>query len=141
MAKVKCKACQNEDSGRCVVKKVSVATNKARKCEAFLLAEDKVKAREPIHTERIGYVKQRELKAKAKADRKALWEAMRAGPGNATAKNLGLDTDDSVIIQPGDPRFNVPSGNSKHPLTGDLSKFSTTADIKPENSHASKVKV
>ena len=141
MAKVRCKACQNEDAKYCTVKKTSVAVNKPRKCAAFILAEDKVKAREPIPTERIGYLKQQELKAKAKAERKEFMRMLKEGPGNATAKNLGLDTEESVIIQPGDPRFNIPSGNSKHPLTGDLSRFKTTADVKPENSHASKVKV
>jgi hypothetical protein len=141
MAKVRCKACQNEEATYCVVKKTSVAINKPRKCEAFILAENKVKAKEPIPTERIGYIKQQELKAKAKAERKALLKMLREGPGNGTAKNLGLDTDESRIIMPGDPRYSVPTSDPKHPLTGDLSKFKTTADVKPENTHASKVKV
>ena len=35
MAKVKCRVCANEESGICKVKKTKVATNKARKCDAF----------------------------------------------------------------------------------------------------------
>jgi len=141
MAKVRCKACQNESGGVCSIKNIGVAVNKPRKCEAFIFAEDKVKAKEPIPTERVGYAKQQELKAKYKAERKAFMKALKAGPGNGTAKDLGLDADDSKIIMPGDSRFNMPSGNAKHPLTGDLDRFKTTADVKPENSHASKVKV
>ena len=141
MAKVRCKACQNEVGGICSVKKVGIALNKSRKCKGFILAEGKVKERQSIYTERIGYVKQKELKAKYKAERKALFEAMKAGVGNGTAKALGLETDESRIITPGDPNFKMPSGDAKHPSTGDLSRFTTTANIKPENTHASKVKV
>jgi len=141
MAKVRCKACQNESNGMCSIKNIGVAVNKPRKCKAFIFAEDKVKAKEAIPTERISYTKQQELKAERKAERRALIKALKEGPGNGTAKQLGLDTEDSAIIMPGDPRFNVPTGNTKHPLTGNLDRFKTTADVKPENSHASKVKV
>jgi hypothetical protein len=143
MAKVRCKVCQNEFGGTCSVKKVGIAKNKPRRCDAFILAESKVKEKQKIPTERIGYTKYQELKAEAKAQRKALIKMLKEGvtPGDGTAKNLGLVEDDSRIIMPGDSRFKMP--DNKHPLTGDLSRFKTSAqaNVKPENTHASKLKM
>lgn len=143
MAKVRCKVCQNEFGGTCSIKKIGVAINKPRRCAAFILAESKVKEKQQIPTERIGYVKHQELKAEAKAQHKALIKMLKEGvaPGEGTAKDLGLVEDDSKIIMPGDARFRLP--DNKHPLTGDLSRFKTSAqaNIKPENTHASKLKM
>lgn len=144
MAKVKCKVCQNEVSRVCSVKGIGVKPNKPRICEAFVLDESKIKAKESIPTTRLGYTKYQELKAKAKKERKELLEALKAGPGNKTAEALGLlEKEETSIITPGNSRFILPQGNLKHPLTGDLSRFksSTNANIKPENTHASKLKM
>ena len=141
MAKVRCNVCQNEEKSFCKIKKVGVAVNKPRKCEAYIFAEAKVKKKQEIPTEKIGYLKQQELKAKAKAERKALIKMLKEGikPNDGTAKDLGLIEEGGRIITPGDPRFRMP--DNKHPLTGDLSRFKTTADVKPENTHASKLKM
>ena len=136
MAKVRCRACQNEKAAFCVVKQISVAINKPRVCEAFLLAEGKVKARPPVRARKLGYVEHQRRKAEAKIERAELMRLSREQSSDGVVKALGSD----VEVKPGDSHFNMPSGNSKHPLTGDLSRFKTTA-IKPENTHASKVKV
>lgn len=141
MAKVRCKACQSETNGFCSVKKIGVAVNKPRKCNGFMLEEGKLKEKQSIPTQFIGYTKKQELKAAYKEERRKFLKALKAGPGNKTAKALGLETEESNIIVPGDPNFRVPTGDMKHPTTGDLSRFTTTADVKPENTHASKVKV
>jgi hypothetical protein len=125
MAKVKCKLCANEVEKICKIKKIGVKVNKKRQCEAYVYDELKAKAitdaRKKVPSTRLGYTKQQELKAERKAQIKALKEALKTKPGEGTAKNLGL-------IKPGDPGFSVPSGDLKHPLTGDLSRFTTTAN-------------
>lgn len=43
VGKVKCRVCSNEEAGFCNVKKTAVKLNKARHCEAFIMAPDKIK--------------------------------------------------------------------------------------------------
>ena len=127
MAKVKCKVCANETGGICNVKKIGIKINKDRSCEAYIYDEGKVKAKQPIHTTQIGYRQLQESKRRTKEELKALKRMMKKGPSNGTAESLGLLTkEESRIIQPGDPRFSMPK-DMAHPLTGDLSRFTTTA--------------
>jgi len=131
MAKVKCSICANEAASFCTVKKVKIKLNKKRLCEAYVYEESKVKAKQEIPTIKFGYKEQEEQRKKMKAELKALKEMMKKQPQDGTAKSLGLlkeATEESRIIKPGDPKYTMPSGDQKHPLTGDLSRFVTTVN-------------
>lgn len=131
MAKVRCKVCANELSGVCCIKDVSVRVNKSRSCGDYVYDEDKVKAKTKINVTRIGYRQLQENKRRMKAELKEIKKALKEGQKNGTAKDLGLiQPSESRIIQPGDPRFSMPNPDAKHPLTGDLSRFTTTATDK-----------
>ena len=43
IGKVKCRVCDNEDTGFCKVKECKVKTNKARHCKAFIINENKIR--------------------------------------------------------------------------------------------------
>jgi hypothetical protein len=129
MAKVKCKVCANEVSGICDVKKIGVKINKKRNCEAYIYDEAKVKSKSEINVTRVGYRQMQENKLRMKAELKELKKALKEGQKNGTAVDLGLiQPVENKIIQPGDPNFTMPNTSTKHPLTGDLSRFTTTAD-------------
>ena len=136
MAKVKCKVCANEVSGFCSVKKIGVKVNKHRICEAYVYDEARLKMKTEIPTVRVGYAEQQENKRRMKAELKRIKEELKKKPLNGTARDLGLIDDasfsgeESRIITPGDPRFSMPRNDIKHPLTGDLSRFMTTASNK-----------
>ena len=129
MAKVKCRLCANEVSGVCSIKKIGVKVNKPRICEAYTYDEKRVKTSTKIPTTRVGYSQQQEAKRRIKAELKKIREAMKKGPNQGTAQDLGLiqPVEHKGIILPGDPNFSVPNRDLKHPLTGDLSRFTTTA--------------
>lgn len=127
MAKVKCKVCANEVSAFCNIKKIGVSVNKPRICEAYTYSESKLKAKEEIPTIRLGYAEQQASKRRMKAELKRIKEELKKGPAQGTARDLGLiQPSESSIIMPGDSRFSIPR-DTKHPLTGDLSRFTTTA--------------
>ena len=113
--KVKCKVCDNELSGFCKIKKTKVKPNKQRTCEAYVFNEGKVKAKEEIHTVRVSYRDQERAKKLYKEELKKLKAMEKAGPQQGTAQDLGLVK----------PRTNL-----EHPLTGDLSRFTTTVSEK-----------
>ena len=128
MAKVKCRVCANEKSGLCIIKKIGVATNKPRICEAYTYDENKLKTKQEVPTIKIGYKDHQEAKRRLKEELKALKKSMEAGPSQGTAKDLGLITpNEPKIITADDPEFYIPRTDTKHPLTGDLSRFLTTA--------------
>jgi hypothetical protein len=127
MSKVKCNVCSNEKGGICIIKKIGVAIKKPRICEAFIYNEAKLKAKQEIPTIKSGYVDQQAAKLRLKEELKSIRDAMKSGPSQGTAKDLGLiKQEESKIITPGDPGFYT-TANTKHPLTGDLSRFLTTA--------------
>lgn len=135
MAKVKCSVCANEKAKFCTIKKIGVKVNKPRTCEAYVYDESKVKARQEIHTMKVGYRQQQENKKRMKEELKELKAMLKEGPRNKTAQDLGLYVEgkgESKIITPGDPRFTMPSKDIKHPLTGDLSRFTSSVDKKGE---------
>ena len=135
MAKVKCSVCANEKSRFCTVKKIGVNINKTRRCEAYIYDESKVKARQEVPSLKVGYRQQQDNKKRMKEELKALRKMLKQGPENKTARDLGLQVDgqgESRIITPGDPRFVMPSKDPKHPLTGDLSRFTSSVDKKGE---------
>lgn len=113
MAKVKCAICKNYEGGKCIEKDEAVKPNKPRKCELFLIDESRIKEKTPIPTMRgvakeIWPEKKKEIKAQMK---RAVEEAERDKSNlEDKRKYMGPRTD-----------------HEKHPLTGDLSRFSTTA--------------
>lgn len=95
--KITCATCANEQNKICIVKKDSVALNKRRNCDEYILEPDKVKVKQILKTTRLSY---REKEAIRRRYRKEL----------KRAKALA----------------NTPQ-NANHPLTGDLSRFTSTA--------------
>lgn len=125
MSKVKCLVCANEISGICGIKKIGVKTNKPRICEAFVYAESKMKAKQDVPVIRVSYAEVQEAKRRRKEEMKALRELADKGPENKTAKELGLLKEESKVNDPG---LIIPRTDMKHPLTGDLSRFTTTVN-------------
>ena len=95
--KVTCATCVNEENKKCLVKKSKVALNKRRLCNAFVLEPSKVKAKQILKTVRMGYKEKEALRREYK-------EQLRLAKA---ALNSPKDT--------------------AHPLTGDLSRFTSTA--------------
>ena len=129
--KVKCSVCGNELDSFCKIKKTRINKNKSRKCEAYIYDESKLKAKESLNTVRVSYKEQQENKRRFKEEMREVRRMLKEQPHNQTARDLGLvKPDQGTIITPGDPRFVMPNGNPSHPLTGDLSRFTTTAKEK-----------
>jgi len=113
MAKVRCGLCENYDGGKCIKKNCTVTPNKSRNCDMFIADIKKMKEKTRIPTirghnpaiaKKLRYEARKEMK-------KAIAEAER------DKRNLE------------DKRELMGSRvyDDKHPLTGDLSKFTTTA--------------
>lgn len=120
MTKVKCSVCSKEKDGFCTVKKVKVHINKKRKCGDYIYDSSKFKPKQKIPFTQISYADQQHNKRMAKQKLKELKELVNVKPGNKTAQNLGL-----VGVDKNNAALTIP--NIKHPLTGDLSRFTTTA--------------
>lgn len=101
--KITCATCTNEKDKICTVKKIGVALNKRRNCDEYVLAPEKVKEKQIIKTTRLSYAEREALRKEYKEQLKQLKSAMKGGK---------LPADSQV--------------NAKHPLTGDLSRFSST---------------
>lgn len=112
MSKVKCGVCANEHGGICSIKRVGVKTNKSRLCEAYIYDERKLKTKQEVTTIKFGYKEQQEEKKKRKEEVDNIKQQYNS---NHRAK---ID-----MIKQSNP-------NSKYPLTGDLSRFITTATRK-----------
>ena len=127
MGKVKCGICSNEVGGFCKIKKSSVRLNKSRRCEAFVLDKARLSTKEKIPVTRLGYAEMEENRKRLKAELKELRKALKAKPNQGTAQDLGLVSSD---VAPGYKQTTsglvVPT-STKHPLTGDLSRFVTSA--------------
>lgn len=112
--RVVCRLCKNQENNMCIKKKTAVKPNKRRNCDSYLYDEAKYKPAGDIPTVRIGYAEAMEAKKRAKSAKKMLKTLAAMQPGDGTARQLGL----------------IPGGGSmldSHPLTGDLSRFTTTA--------------
>jgi len=128
MSKVKCGVCSNEVSGICKIKKIGVKANKPRTCEAYLYDSTKLRPRKETNVISFGYKAQQEAKKKRKAELKELKESLKRD--NTASKTTKPDYGLVRQTLPKDSNFKMPSGDSKHPLTGDLSRFMTTANKK-----------
>lgn len=112
MSKVKCSICGNEVGGLCSIKKIGVKENKPRICKSYVYEETKVKAKQEIPTIRVGYAELQVAKKLRKEARKLEIEALKAGAVTG--------------ISPSQDPYRT-GVDVKHPLTGDLSRFTTTA--------------
>jgi hypothetical protein len=96
MGKITCATCASEFNKKCNAKKgrPSVALNKRRRCDKYILETSKVKERHIIKSIPMGYKQREAMRAEYKQQVKE-------------AKQQAADP--------------------KHPLTGDLSRFTSTA--------------
>lgn len=111
---VKCKVCANENKGVCNIKKIGVKLNKNRICNAYIYDEKKMKAKQTIPYIYVSYSEREAERKKGKLERSELRKIPQVKPADKTAQNLGLITPRPV--------------DTKHPLTGDLSRFVSTAN-------------
>lgn len=93
--KITCATCANEQNKKCITKKTSIALNKRRNCDKYVLEPLKVKAKQILKTTRLSYREKEALRRQYKKDLKEAKAAAKQG--------------------------------SSHPLTGDLSRFTSTA--------------
>ena len=110
--KIRCANCGNQINGFCSVKRATVSLNKKRLCDKYKYDETKVKEKHEIPSVMRSewYWKRKELK-------KLLKEQKEYEEQQVKVKELSSP--------PG--QMQPATGNSKHPLTGDLSRFISTA--------------
>lgn len=111
--KVSCSVCRAQYNKFCTIKKVSVSLNKKRHCDKYVFEDSKVKEGVPIPTKRVGF-KEKELMRKERKDELKRLKALlkeKKGIENGTIK---------------ESRIYKPQGDERYPLTGDLSRFTTT---------------
>ena len=96
--KVTCATCLNEEDKFCVIKKSRVALNKRRRCDKYVLEATKVKARQILKSVPMGYREKEALRREYKKQLKEFKSTARQG-----------------------------NTSPNHPLTGDLSRFTSTA--------------
>lgn len=111
--KVSCAICEAQYNRFCTTKRVTVALNKKRLCDKFIYDESKVKNRVPIPTTRITFAEKEILRDEYKEELKELKKRIEEK----------TKADGQVSIS---PAFNPSTTNIKHPITGDLSRFTTT---------------
>lgn len=99
MKNVKCALCVSyQDDGKCKIKKVKVAANKKRKCYLYKYNDDlEMKAKTSIPTTRV--------------------------PHPSVAKKLRYKARQAAKLE----RLKKQYFTGKHPLTGNLDEFKTTA--------------
>ncbi len=119
--KVRCAECKNQVNSWCTPKKTKISLNKKRTCGEYMFDETKVRAKHDIPTTyRSEWVhKKKELKKliKQQAEEQKKQEEM--------AKQA-VEKPPNYLKAPG-------TGNPKHPLTGDLSRFTSTSSRGKEN--------
>ncbi len=116
MAKVKCNVCINAKNHICLIKNIGVSINKPRICEDFLFDKDKLKVKHNVSTIKMGYEDQQKYKQNLKRELKVLKNSM------------GKDTTQVNPTSVEDYKSYTRTTDIKHPLTGDLSRFLTTAN-------------
>ena len=102
--KVRCAACVNEKDKICMLKKIGVKINKPRVCESFSLVEGKAKVRVTLPSVKFGYAEQQEAKRMRKERKEEQSKPTVSATRNTTT-------------------------TSAHPLTGDLSRFVSSAVV------------
>jgi len=115
--KVSCTLCKAQYNSFCTIKRVSVSLNKKRHCDRYDFDESKVKDGVPIPTKRITFREKEVIRKERKEQLKELKDQIKKQGGGYTAE-ISTPVKDSRIYKP--------YGNEKYPLTGDLSRFTTT---------------
>lgn len=117
--KVTCSTCEKQTNGYCSAKKTMVSLNKRRKCPKYDHDVTKEKEYSPIPSEMRPdwYWDKKETKRLRREWRAKVLEEI---------KKAEEQKNKSEVIQP----F---SGNDKHPLTGDLSRFVSTVSNKEDS--------
>jgi len=102
MGKITCSTCRAEFKNKCNAKKgrPSVSLNKRRRCDKYVLEPSKVKERHIMKTIKMGYKEKEAIRKEYKEQLKLAKDAVKQG--------------------------RAPQ-NSNHPLTGDLTRFTSTA--------------
>lgn len=100
MGKITCATCNNEYQFKCNAKKgrPSVAINKRRNCDKYVLDPEKVKVKQILKTVKMGYKEKEILRREYKEQLRLAKEQLKV------------------------------SSDPKHPLTGDLSRFKSTVE-------------
>lgn len=115
MHKVRCRVCSHERQEYCPIKKTKVRTNKARTCKSFVHDVGKIRIKQ-------------ELKAELRPD----WYHDRRGAINKMKKQQKM-LEEQRKKEMFDATSYIPSmGTDSHPVTGDLSRFTTTAPSKKD---------
>ena len=98
-AKITCATCRCEVNKKCNAKKgrPSVALNKRRRCDKYILEATKVKAKQILKTVQMGHKEKEALRREYKDQLKQFKDAAKQG-----------------------------NTSQSHPLTGDLSRFTST---------------
>ena len=111
--KIRCAHCGNQINGFCSVKKATVSLNKKRICDKYKYDETKVKERHEIPSVMRSewYWKREELKRLRKEQKEYEEQQARLKEISPAPVFMG----------------SANSGDPKYPLTGDLSRFISTA--------------
>ena len=112
--KIRCALCESQHRGFCVTKRVSVSLNKSRHCDKFKYDQQKVKIKQVLPTTRLPFAQQELDKQTRKVEIKQIKDSIKKQ--QLLEKKAGEK----------ESRIWKPSGDSKFPLTGDLSRFTTT---------------
>lgn len=118
--KVRCALCKSQYRGFCVVKKVSVSLNKSRVCNRYKFDQEKVKVKQVLPTIRLPFAQKQLDKEMRKAEMKQIREAIK--------EQKRLEKEGPIQ----ESRIWKPYSNEKFPLTGDLSRFTTTGTTKKD---------
>ena len=113
--KVKCAECNNQVNSWCTPKKAKISLNKKRMCDKYKFDETKVKEKHDIPT-----VYRSEWTHKKKELKKLIKEQIEEQKQREDLVKQTIDKPPSYLKATG-------TGDSKYPLTGDLSRFVSTA--------------
>jgi len=139
--KVRCAECKAQYNKFCTIKKVTVSLNKDRLCNNFTHDQAKVKIKQVLPTTRIGFTEQEKLRKQRKKDLKKLKEHLKREGLLNDNNNLNRVPKNELSVVYNKPkeketlpesRIYKPYGDEKYPLTGDLSRFTTTGTKKEE---------
>ena len=126
--KVSCIVCKAQYNKFCTTKRVTVSLNKKRHCDKYVFEESKIKEGIPIPTTRITY-REKEVK---REERKEQLKELKA----RLKEQEGIK--DGTIKE---SRIFKPHGDEKYPLTGDLSRFTTTGSGDKEEKDRQRKKI
>lgn len=111
--KVSCAVCEAQYNRFCTIKRVTVSLNKKRFCDKYSFDDSKIKDGVPIPTKRITFKEREAMRENRKEELKKLKAQLK--------EQKGLE--DGTIKE---SRIYKPHGDERYPLTGDLSRFTTT---------------